>query len=88
MLHVLLIPDRPWDNIAIDFIFDLPRTPTKNVGIWTIIDQFSKAPFNPIWKKIEVDHMVKLFIQNIFKHHGLLESHVRDQDPCMTSLFL
>ena len=36
------IPDRPWQSIAMNFIFDLPRIPTRHDGIWTIICRFSK----------------------------------------------
>ncbi|MCO5594577.1 hypothetical protein L7F22_048609 [Adiantum nelumboides] len=65
-----------------DFIFDLPRTPTGNDGIWTIICRFSKqAHFNPVRKKIKSDHMVKLFMHNIFKCHGMPQSIVSDRDP-------
>ncbi|MCO5594195.1 hypothetical protein L7F22_048219 [Adiantum nelumboides] len=73
---------------AMDLIFDLPRTPTGNDGIWTIICRFSKqAHFVPARKKIKSDHMVKLFMHNIFKYHGMPQSIVCDRDPRMTSLF-
>ncbi|MCO5613349.1 hypothetical protein L7F22_067625 [Adiantum nelumboides] len=71
-----------------DSIFYLPRTPTGNDGIWTIICRFSKqAHFVPVRKKIKSDHMVKLFMHNIFKYHGMPQSIVSDRDPRMTSLF-
>ncbi|MCO5580452.1 hypothetical protein L7F22_034320 [Adiantum nelumboides] len=88
LLQPLPIPDKPWESIAMDFIFDLPRTPTGNDGIWTIICRFSKqAHFVPVRKKIKSDHMVKLFMHNIFKYHGMPQSIVSDRDPRMTSLF-
>ncbi|MCO5605287.1 hypothetical protein L7F22_061890 [Adiantum nelumboides] len=31
--------------------------------------------------------MVKLFMHNVFKNHGMPQSIVNDRDPCMTSLF-
>ena len=71
-----------------DFIFDLPRTPTGHDGIWTIIDRFSKqAHFIPVRKKITVDQMAKLFLHHIFKYHGMPTSIISDRDPRMTSLF-
>ncbi|MCO5553245.1 hypothetical protein L7F22_006766 [Adiantum nelumboides] len=71
-----------------DFIFDLRRTPTGNDGIWTIICRFSKqAHFVPVRKKIKSEHMVKLFMHNIFKYQGMPQSIVSDRDPCMMSLF-
>ncbi|MCO5553853.1 hypothetical protein L7F22_007379 [Adiantum nelumboides] len=88
LLQPLPIPDRPWESIAMDFVFDLPRTTTGNDGIWTIICRFSKqAHFIPVRKKIKPEHMVKIFMQNIFKYHGMPQSIVSDRDPRMTSLF-
>ncbi|MCO5555027.1 hypothetical protein L7F22_008566 [Adiantum nelumboides] len=80
--------DKPWESIAMDFIFDLPRTPMGNDGIWTIICRFTKqAYFVPVRKKIKSKHMVKMFMQNVFKYHGMPQSIVSDRDPRMTSLF-
>ncbi|MCO5600813.1 hypothetical protein L7F22_054929 [Adiantum nelumboides] len=68
--------------------FYLPRTPTGNYGIWIIICRFSKqAHFVPVRKKIKSEHMVKLFMYDIFKYHGMPQSIVSDRDPRMTSLF-
>lgn len=65
-----------------DFIFDLPRMPIGNNGIWTIMYRLSKqAHFIPVQKKIEADHMVKLFMENIFKDHGMSTSIVSDRYP-------
>ncbi|MCO5577168.1 hypothetical protein L7F22_030992 [Adiantum nelumboides] len=80
LLQPLPIPDKPWESIAMDFIFYLPRTPTGNDGIWTIICRFNKqAHFVPVRKKIKLDHMVKLFMHNIFKYHGIPQSVVSDR---------
>ncbi|MCO5586450.1 hypothetical protein L7F22_040390 [Adiantum nelumboides] len=88
LLQPLPISDKPWESIAMDFIFDLPRTPTGNDGIWTSICRFSKqAHFVPVRKKIKSEHMVKLFMHNIFKYHGMPQSIVSDRDPRMMSLF-
>ncbi|MCO5598973.1 hypothetical protein L7F22_053072 [Adiantum nelumboides] len=85
LLQPLPIPDKPWESIAMDFIFDLPRTPTGNDGIWSIICMSNKQA--PVEKKIKSEHMVKLFMHNIFKYHGMPQSIVSDTDQYMTSLF-
>ena len=75
----LLMPEAPWESIAMDFVFNLPRSKNGNDGIWTIIDHFSKqAHFIPVKKRITVDHMARVFIAQILKHHGMpiLESFV------------
>ncbi|MCO5549490.1 hypothetical protein L7F22_002961 [Adiantum nelumboides] len=54
LLQPLPILDKQWESIAMDFIFDLARTPTGNDGIWTIIFRLSKqAHFVPVKKKIK-----------------------------------
>ncbi|MCO5557523.1 hypothetical protein L7F22_011089 [Adiantum nelumboides] len=71
-----------------DFIFYLSRTPTRNDGISTISCRFSKQThFVPVRRKIKSKHMVKLFMHNIFKYHGMPQSTVSDRDPRMASLF-
>ena len=88
LLQPLPIPDRPWESISMDFIFDLPRTRSGNDGIWTIVDRFSKqAHFIAVRKKITAEQMAKTFLFNIFKYHGMPLSIVSDRDPRMTSLF-
>lgn len=42
LLQPLPILDRPWQSIAMDFVFDLPHTLIVHDGIWTIICKFSK----------------------------------------------
>ncbi|MCO5592701.1 hypothetical protein L7F22_046704 [Adiantum nelumboides] len=65
-----------------NFIFDLPKTPTGYDGIWTIICGFNKqAHFLPVRKKIKSEHKVKLFMYNIVKYHGMPQSIVSDRDP-------
>ncbi|MCO5563730.1 hypothetical protein L7F22_017377 [Adiantum nelumboides] len=88
LLQPLLIPDSPWESIAMDFIFGLPKSIHGNTGIWTIVDRFSKqAQFIPVKKTIKAPHMAQLFISQIFKYHGMPTSIVSDRDPRITSNF-
>jgi hypothetical protein len=88
LLQPLPIPDSPWESISMDFIFGLPKSIHGNVGIWTIVDRFSKqAHFIPVKKTIKPHHMATLFISQVFKYHGLPMSIVSDRDPRMTSNF-
>ena len=88
ILQPLPIPEAPWESIAMDFIFGLPRSQQSNNNIWTIVDRFSKqAHFIPVKKTIKPHHMAKLFMAHIFKHHGFPKTIILDRDPRMTSLF-
>ncbi|MCO5607725.1 hypothetical protein L7F22_061924 [Adiantum nelumboides] len=75
--------------LAMDFIFDLPRTQNGHDGIWTFIDRLSKqAHFVPVKKTAKPDHLAGLFVAQIFRLHGMPETIVSDRDPKFTSLFL
>ncbi|MCO5591707.1 hypothetical protein L7F22_045698 [Adiantum nelumboides] len=75
-------------SIAMDFIFDLPRTQNGHDSIWTFIDRFSKqAHFVPVKKTVKPDHLARLFVAQIFRLHGMPETIVSDRDPRFTSLF-
>ncbi|MCO5547211.1 hypothetical protein L7F22_000656 [Adiantum nelumboides] len=74
LLQPLPIPDKPWKSITMDFIFYLPRTPTGNDGIWTIICKFSKqAHFVLVRKKIRSKHSYSCITSssNMGCHHYL-----------------
>ncbi|MCO5555626.1 hypothetical protein L7F22_009171 [Adiantum nelumboides] len=87
LLQPLPIPTRPWESIAMDFIFDLLRTQSGH-GIWTIIDRFSKqAHFILVKKTVKPDHLARLFVAQIFRLHGMPETIVSDRDSRFTSLF-
>ncbi|MCO5577740.1 hypothetical protein L7F22_031572 [Adiantum nelumboides] len=75
LLQPLPIPTAPWESIAMDFIFGLPKTSSGNEGIWTIVDRFSKqAHFIPVWKQITSEQMAKNFLITVFKYHGMPRS--------------
>ncbi|MCO5592302.1 hypothetical protein L7F22_046302 [Adiantum nelumboides] len=88
LLQPLPIPTAPWESIAMDFIFGIPKTSAGNEGIWTIVDWFSKqAHFIPVWKQITTEQMAKIFLVTVFKYHELPRSIVSDRDPRMRGLF-
>ncbi|MCO5588654.1 hypothetical protein L7F22_042611 [Adiantum nelumboides] len=88
LLQPLPIPTGPWECIAMDFIFGLPKTSSGNEGIWTIVDRFSKqAHFIPVRKQITAEQMAKTFLVIVFKYHGMPRSIVSDRDPRTTGLF-
>ena len=72
-----------------DFIFGLPKSIQGNIGIWTIVDRFSKqAHFIPVKKNIKAHHMATLFVSQVSKYHGMPNSILSNRDPRMTILFL
>jgi hypothetical protein len=70
-----------------DFIKGLPSSMGRNV-ILVVVDKLSKyAHFVPLSHPYTAGTVVKLFMDNIFKLHGMLTTIVGDRDLVFTSNF-
>ena len=71
LLKQLLIPERPWDSISMDFIEQLPSS-LGFTAILIVIDQLSKqAIFVPTYNTIMSPQLTQLFFLHIFSKHGV-----------------
>ena len=88
MLHPLELSYAPWDSISIDFIMQLPKSEGCSTA-WVIVDGSTKmVHFIPIKDgQKTAEGCAKLFLQNIWKLHGLPSSIISDRDPVFTSKF-
>ena len=78
LLHPLETPSLPWEHISADFITDLPLSHSFD-AILTVIDWFSKeVELIPCTKTCLALDMAKLFMHNMWKHHGLPHSITSD----------
>ena len=88
-LNPLEIPPYPWHTVSMDFILQLP--PTKDNGydtLYVVVDKFTKrAHFLPCFSTTTATQAADLYIDNIFKHHGLAVSIISDRDSKFTSEF-
>jgi hypothetical protein len=88
MLKPLLISKWKWDEIAMDFILGLPKTPTGEDSIWVVVDRLTKSThFIPIRVKDPIDKLTTLYVQNIVRLHGVPSAIISDKDSCFTSRF-
>ena len=75
LLKHLLIPERPWNSISMDFIKKLPMSDGSNM-ILVIIDHLTKQLiFIPTVDTITSPMLAKLFILHVFSKHSV-PSHV------------
>lgn len=87
LLHPLPIPSTVWQDITMDFITHLPLSTGKTV-IWVIVDRLSKtAHFIALPTNFGAATLATLFLQNIYKLHGLPKSIVSDHDSIFLSSF-
>jgi hypothetical protein len=86
-LQPLSIPPAIWKDISMDFITILPKSGNKSV-IMVVVDRLSKYPhFCDLPHPFTASTMAKIFMDQVFKLHGMLHSIVSDRDPTFTSNF-
>ena len=78
LLHLLETLSLPWEHISADFITDLPLSHGFD-AILMVVDQFSKeVELIPCTKTCLALDTAKLFMHNMWKHHGLPHSITSD----------
>ena len=71
-----------------DFVFGLPKDSEGNTGIVVFVDRLSKmAHLAGVPDSVDAEDTVKLFIDRVFRQHGLPMAIVSDRDPRLTEKF-
>lgn len=87
LLQTLPVPTQIWEDISLDFVEGLPRFNDKN-SILVVIDRFTKVGhFLPVAHPFSATNIAQLFLDNIYKLHGIPKSITSDRDKIFTSQF-
>ncbi|KAF1313538.1 reverse transcriptase, partial [Globisporangium splendens] len=87
-LRSLPVPQDSWKSVSMDFIFGLPRDKHGRNGILVFVDRFSKmVHLAPVSDKISAEMTAKVFVDVVFRLHGLPSEIVSDRDTRFTSRF-
>ena len=86
-LHPLPIPDERWDRLSVDFIVELPESDGFD-AVMNVVDSVSKrAHFIPTHTTVSALGSANLYLQNVWKLHGLPRSVVSDRGPQFVAEF-
>jgi hypothetical protein len=87
-LQLLPIPPSIWRDISMDFITGLPKLGNKLV-IMVVVDHLSKyVHFCSLQHPFTASMMAQLFMDQVFKLHGMPHSIVFYRDTTFTNTFL
>nr|GEV80235.1 hypothetical protein [Tanacetum cinerariifolium] len=76
------------ENVTMDFVTGLPRTPSVYDSIWVIVDRLTKsAYFLPKKKTDSIEKLAELYLKEIVCKHGVPVSVISNRDSLFTSRF-
>lgn len=85
LLHPLPISEWKWETIFINFITILPKYKKKNDSIMVVVDKLSKSThFIPVQSTYKAVQIANIFMQTIFRLHGLPKVIISDRDVKFT----
>lgn len=69
-------------SVSLDFVFGFPADATGNTGAIVFADRFSKmVHLAPVTENVTSEQTAELFLDVVFRQHGLSSSLVSDRDP-------
>lgn len=87
LLSPLPVPKKAWETMSMDFISGLPIS-EKYDSIMVVIDKFTRyGHFIPIKHPYNTLKIAEMFLDNVYKLHGMPSIILSDRDPVFTSDF-
>ena len=87
-LQPLPVAAECWQSVSMDFVFGFPEDAHKDNEILVFVDRFSKMVHLAIVpESITARGCARVFIDTIFRLHGLPRELVSDRDPRFTAAF-
>ena len=85
--HPIPLPERKWQQITTDLVTDLSESEGMT-AIAVFVDRLTKmVHLVPCRKDVTAQQYTRLFIDHVFKLHGLPEVIISDRDPRFSSKF-
>ncbi|WMV44978.1 hypothetical protein MTR67_038363 [Solanum verrucosum] len=88
MTQNIELPKWKWEMINMDFITGLPRSRRQHDSIWVVVDRMTKsAHFLRIKTTYTTEVYAKLYLQEMFRLHGVSISIISDKGAQFTAQF-
>lgn len=88
LLHPLSLPHVPWHTVTMDFITQLPTTELNHDAILVVVDKLTKmVHLTPTTTRATAEQTAQLYVDHVWKLHGVPQVIVSDRDPLFTSNF-
>jgi transposase InsO family protein len=89
LLRPLPVPRRNWESISMDLIVGLPQCPgSGHDAVVVFVDRCSKmVHIAPTHTKATAEQLAEVFMNTVFRQHGMPQSIVSDRDVRFTSAF-
>jgi len=84
MVKPIPIPEEAWTGICMDFWTGLPKEDGKEVVVYRLTKY---GHFIPLSHPFSASTVAQVFLDHIYKLHGLPTSRITVWDPILTSLF-
>ncbi|GMF40023.1 unnamed protein product [Phytophthora fragariaefolia] len=79
----LPVPADCWRSMSMDFIFELPADARGHTGILVFVCRLSKmVRLAAVRKSVTAPQAAQLFVDHVFRHHGLPEALTETQGSC------
>ena len=87
-LQPIPVPSRPWEQMTLDLVTELPETRSGYTAVLTFVDRLSKmVHWVPCTKTLSAEATAHIFKDHVFRHHGLPEVIIGDRDRRWSGLF-
>ena len=89
-LKPLELPARPWTDISIDHVVDLPeckRNGKTYRHIFAVVDRLTKMRHLVAVTSLDTDELVEVFLHHVYRLHGAPETIISDRGPSFVSDF-
>jgi hypothetical protein len=88
LLQPLPVPKKPWHTVTFDFIVKLPKTNRGNDSICVFVDKLTKlVHFVACKEEVSAKESAELYVDHVFRLHGLSREFIIDRDTRFTSAF-